>query len=94
MQNISIADASLTIFKLTKDQPHQFFVIARNSHGTSLPSSVLHINISAESWNGESVKGLPTAPHQIVVTRQGTDFISLAWTGPAVSDPNGVIKYR
>jgi hypothetical protein len=55
---------------------------------------VLHVNISAEAWNGESVKGLPTAPHQIVVTKQGTDFVSLAWTGPAVSDPNGIIKYR
>ena len=83
-----------TITELDTNQLHQFFVIARNKDGNSLPSSIIHLNVSSVAWNGQDVKGVPSCPHQIAISRKGTDFITLSWTSPAVSTPDAEIKYR
>ena len=85
---------SVTIGGLSKDSKYQFFVVARNSAGTSLPSSVLSMNVSKLAWNGENIKGRPSAPHGIEIVKTSANMISFAWTAPIISDHEDLIKYR
>ena len=84
----------MTISGLTKDSKYQFFIIARNSAGTSLPSSVLSTNVSQLAWDGEKVQGRPSAPHGIEVLKTSANMLSFAWTAPIISDHEDLIKYR
>ena len=47
----------IKINDLTKGEIYSFFVVSRNENGTSLPSSVLTLNISEAAWNGVNIKG-------------------------------------
>ena len=84
----------MTIGGLTKDSKYQFFVVARNSAGTSLPSSVLSTNISQLAWDGEKIVGKPSAPHGIEILKTTANMLSFAWTAPIISDHEDLIKYR
>ena len=35
-----------------------FFVVARNAAGTSLPSSIITLNVSKEAWSGDHANGV------------------------------------
>ena len=64
----SVFNTSLPFAKITSlemDKVYQFFVVARNSLGSSLPSSVIMLNVSRSSWEGDQVKGAPSPPHQL-----------------------------
>jgi hypothetical protein len=41
-----------TVSGLKTDTKYRFFVIARNVFGTSLPSSVVTVNVSSAAWDG------------------------------------------
>ena len=47
----------IKINDLTKGEVYSFFVVSRNENGTSLPSSVLTLNVSEAAWNGVNIKG-------------------------------------
>lgn len=90
-----MTDNSVTITGLNSNILHQFFVISRNEAGTSLPSSIVFVNVSSAAWKGnDKMHGLPTPPHTVTITKRGADFIELAWTTPAISMPDERLKYR
>ena len=47
-----------------------------------------------DSWNGESISGLPTPPHSVVVDASTPETIQLTWTTPVISHPEDSLKYR
>ena len=55
-QNKNVSTPFAHVTDLTADTLHQFFVVSRNLEGTSLPSSVITVNTSAEEWNGKKVR--------------------------------------
>ena len=74
-QNINVTiGSSVTITGLETDTKYQFFAISRNQFGTSLPTSLISVNVSRAAWNGQKVTGKPSAPHGIELVKGG--FIS------------------
>ena len=59
---------------LETDTKYQFFAISRNQFGTSLPTSLISVNVSRAAWDGQKVTGKPSAPHGIELVKGG--FIS------------------
>ena len=50
---------------------YSFYVVARNEKGTSLPSSILTVNISLAAWTGEAV-GATSPPHVLRISSETT----------------------
>ena len=95
LQNVNVTTgSSVTIKGLDKDVKYQFFVISRNQFGTSLPSSLIRVNVSDSAWNGKKVEGKPSAPHGIELVKAGAKMLSFAWTAPVISNHDDLIKYR
>lgn len=46
LQQINTTDTQITIHNLDKTALYHLFVVSQNDHGTSLPSSILVINIT------------------------------------------------
>lgn len=69
-------------------------MVARNQFGTSLPSSVVTVNVSKDAWDGQSVSGLPSSPHSMEVTETGADTLTLSWTAPTISHHQEDYKYK
>ena len=94
-RNINVTSTTdlVTISGLKPNTTHQFFVVARNKEGTSLPTSLVTLVTNETLWTGDLVKGKPSPPHQ-VTTATGADYISISWTAPTVSSPEDYHKYR
>ena len=71
----------------------QFFIVARNSEGTSLPTSLITVNTSSAGWDGKRVEGLPSPPHEIR-TSASADAIELWWTAPVIASASDYHKYK
>ncbi len=87
----------LKLDNLTKGALYQFFVIARSDVGTSLPSSLIQAFVDKSKWTSSDAKklrGVPTPPHRIVVTRRATDYVDLAWTSPTISHSGENVYYK
>ena len=94
-QNINVTKgSSVTITGLEKNTKYQFFAISRNEFGTSLPSSLINVNVSRTAWDGQKVEGKPSAPHGIELIKAGAKMLSFAWTAPIISNHDDLIKYR
>jgi hypothetical protein len=83
-----------TVSGLKTNTKYRFFVIARNNFGTSLPSSVVTVNVSKAGWDGAKIDGRPSSPHAIEVTQTGADYLALSWTAPTISHHEDEHKYR
>ena len=59
----------MTITGLETDTKYQFFAISRNQFGTSLPTSLISLNVSRAAWDGQKVTGKPSAPHGIELVK-------------------------
>ena len=73
--------------------PSQFFIVAQNSEGTSLPTSLITVNTSSAGWDGKRVEGLPSPPHEIR-TSASADAIELWWTAPVIASASDYHKYK
>jgi len=89
---VNSSQPSIAIANLTAGARYQFFAVAHNSAGSSLPSSVL-VTVANSSIGGAHQYGLPTPPHRVVVSEKGTDFVELHWTAPAISHPGQNLTY-
>ena len=56
-QSLNSTAPVIKINDLAKGEIYSFFVVSRNENGTSLPSSVLTLNISESAWNGVNIQG-------------------------------------
>ena len=72
---------------------YSFYVVSRNEKGTSLPSSILTVNISLAAWSGETV-GATSPPHVLRLSSKTTTSLSLEWNPPSIAHPEDQIRYR
>ena len=72
---------------------YSFYVVASNEKGTSLPSSILTVNISLAAWNGQTV-GATSPPHVLRLRSETTTSLSLEWNPPSIAHPEDQIRYR
>lgn len=87
-------DTSVIITGLKTNQRYQFFAISRNKIGTSLPTSIVTLNISRAAWDGQKILGKPSAPHGIELDKVSANFLTFTWTAPVISDHEDLLKYR
>lgn len=85
----------IKIKDLNVGRKYKFFVVARNEKGTSLPSSIVTVNASAESWKvKKSVSGVTSPPHLLALDSHSATWLQFTWNPPAISHPEDVLKYR
>ncbi len=94
-RSVNSTSASAVVSGLASGHRHQFFVIARNQFGTSLPSSVVTVNVTgAGSDPASDTSGRPSAPHSVILSEAGINYLTITWSGPAISHPEDRIKYK
>ncbi|KAJ1522116.1 hypothetical protein ONE63_002427 [Megalurothrips usitatus] len=89
----STTDTSITLTNLDKDAHYNIFVVAKNKHGTSLPSAVILVKI-AKAVGDATVKGVTSPPHSVVVSGHSATWVSVSWQPPEVSHPSEKLTYR
>lgn len=76
---------------LEENATYQVFVVARNDHGTSLPSSIVFIKLTN---NTEWSKGVTSPPHSLAVASHSATWVTISWQPPEFSHPTDKISYR
>ena len=77
---------------LTTNKLYSFYVVSRNSMGTSLPSSILTLNITTAS-KIKSV-GATSPPHGLEVGKSTSSSLELSWNPPAILHPEDQLTYK
>ncbi|CAK1550359.1 unnamed protein product [Leptosia nina] len=72
------------------NQTYHMFVVAANEHGTSLPSSMILLNMTQDNME---VSGIPSPPHSLSVASHSATWLSLSWQPPLFSQPDEKITY-
>lgn len=87
--NVSTTSANIT--GLEKGATYHLFVVSRNQHGTSLPSSIVIIAlIKPGIW----VEGVTSPPHSLAVASHSATWVTITWQPPEFSHPSEQIMYR
>ncbi|XP_061379093.1 Ig-like and fibronectin type-III domain-containing protein 2 isoform X2 [Danaus plexippus] len=89
---INVTETMARIENLEVNSSYHMFVVAVNEHGTSLPSSMLLINITNDAENKE-VSGIPSPPHSLSVASHSATWLALSWQPPQFSLPDEKISY-
>ncbi|CAB3371385.1 Hypothetical predicted protein [Cloeon dipterum] len=91
VQNVTSTNA--TIEALTPGNVYVFYVLSTNQHGTSMPSAVIRINITAKEITDGGVAGVSSQPRGLAIGGRGANFLTLTWQPPLFSHPADLIKY-
>ncbi|XP_075234927.1 Ig-like and fibronectin type-III domain-containing protein 1 [Lycorma delicatula] len=84
-----------TITGLVPNSLYNIFVVSRNEHGTSLPSSILLINATKTVIaNGKGIPGVTSPPHSLAVAVHSATYVTITWQPPEFSLPSEQITYR
>lgn len=83
-----------TIHSLEKGALYNIFVVARNEHGTSLPSSILLINVTKTDLSGKGIAGVTSPPHSLAVSSHSATYVTVSWQPPEFSHPSEQITYN
>ncbi|KAB0793035.1 hypothetical protein PPYR_12655 [Photinus pyralis] len=89
---VNVSDTSYTLKNLEKSAFYQLFVVSRNQHGTSLPSSILTLQVAKS--DGERVSGVTSPPHSLAIASHSATWVTITWQPPAFSLPSQQITYR
>ncbi|XP_044737933.1 Ig-like and fibronectin type-III domain-containing protein 1 isoform X2 [Chrysoperla carnea] len=92
-QQINTTDTQITIHNLDKTALYHLFVVSQNDHGTSLPSSILVINIT-KMGIGSQISGVTSPPHSLAVSSHSATWVTITWQPPEFSHPSELITYR
>jgi len=98
-KQINTKEPLVKIEGLETGKIYRFFVISRNDQGTSLPSSIVTLNVSSDAWNGNwdqlpQYKGATSPPHLLKLDSHAATWLQFTWNTPAISHPEDVLKYR
>ncbi|ODM96583.1 Ig-like and fibronectin type-III domain-containing protein C25G4.10 [Orchesella cincta] len=93
-KSLNTTDTSIEVTGLTKGQVYRFFVVAINAHGSSIPSSVILVNVTRESYNGTKIPGVLTPPHSLVVAGHSATWVQIVWQPPIFAHPTDKITYK
>jgi len=73
---------------------YRFFVVSRNDMGTSLPSSIVTLNVSSAAYNTNQMSGATSSPHQLELSSRSSTWLEFTWNPPAISHPEDMLLYR
>ncbi|KAJ8984657.1 hypothetical protein NQ317_015748 [Molorchus minor] len=90
---INTTSTTATITGLKENRTYHIFVVARNENGTSLPSSIIVINL-VRSNESEWVSGVTSPPHSLAVASHSATWVTITWQPPEFSHPSEIITYR
>jgi len=91
---VEVTETAAIISGLKTNQLYNFFVLAANVHGTSLPSSILTVNVSEKALGNQTKMGVPSAPEEILVSSRSTDYLTVSWQHPKLAHPTDRIRYK
>ncbi|XP_046969114.1 Ig-like and fibronectin type-III domain-containing protein 2 isoform X1 [Vanessa cardui] len=90
---MNVTQTMARIEGLEVNSTYHLFVVAVNEHGTSLPSSMLLINITDGDKDNKEVSGIPSPPHSLSVSSHSATWLALSWQPPQFSLPDEKISY-
>lgn len=73
---------------------YNIFVVSRNEHGTSLPSSILLINVSTTDLGDKKLAAVTSPPHSLAVSGHSATYVTITWQPPEFSHPSEQLTYR
>jgi len=82
---VPIRSPRYAVFDLQEGTDYQFRVVSANMYGSSEPSG------PSETITTLQIKGVPSAPGQVVATRETDTSVLIKWAPP--KDPNQLIGY-
>lgn len=89
-----VNDTKVEIPKLETGAMYNFFVVSHNVHGTSLPSSVLIINITHTELDDKGIPGVTSPPHSLAVSSHSATWVTITWQPPEFSQPTEQLSYK
>uniref|UniRef100_A0A0K8SXU6 Ig-like and fibronectin type-III domain-containing protein C25G4.10 n=1 Tax=Lygus hesperus TaxID=30085 RepID=A0A0K8SXU6_LYGHE len=87
-------DTTITLRDLEPHALYKIFVVSRNEHGTSLPSSILLINITKTDLGETGMSAVTSPPHTLAVSERSAQFVTITWQPPEFSHPDEQMVYR
>lgn len=88
---VNTTGTSTILTNLDKGANYHIFVVARNPHGTSLPSSIVMLNISKDV---DMAQGVTSPPHSLAVSSHSATWVTITWQPPEFSHPSELITYQ
>uniref|UniRef100_A0A3B3Z7M6 Myomesin 2a n=1 Tax=Periophthalmus magnuspinnatus TaxID=409849 RepID=A0A3B3Z7M6_9GOBI len=82
---VPIRSPRYAVFDLAEGKEYQFRALAANMYGTSEPSE------PSKPVQTQELKGVPSAPGQVVATRETDTSVLIQWAPP--KEPNNLIGY-
>ena len=73
---------------------YTFYVVSRNQYGTSLPTSILKVNISSRAWAGETKFSSASPPHMLEVGGKSATSLQITWNPPVIAHPEDILSYK
>ena len=83
--NTTISAAEINDLKV--GSLYNFFVVAINEEGVSLPSSIITLNLTKERDDGIPVAGVPSAPHSLTLETKTATSLTVLWQPPELALP-------
>eukprot|EP00102_Acyrthosiphon_pisum_P023276 XP_016660486.1 PREDICTED: Ig-like and fibronectin type-III domain-containing protein 2 [Acyrthosiphon pisum] len=93
-QQMEVTENSVVLMKLETGKLYKVFVVSKNIHGTSLPSSILLLNITETDLNGKGVVGVTSPPHSLSVSAHSANYVTITWQPPEFSHVSEEITYK
>ncbi|KAJ8714843.1 hypothetical protein PYW08_004824 [Mythimna loreyi] len=88
---LNVTDTMTHIEALEPNSTYHVFVVAANSYGESLPSSMLLFNVT--ETDEKELAGIPSPPHSLSVSSHSATWLTLTWQPPQFSQPDEKISY-
>ncbi|KAL1497939.1 hypothetical protein ABEB36_008819 [Hypothenemus hampei] len=92
-QEINTTGSYYALTDLEPEATYEVFVVARNEYGTSLPSSIVFIQLT-NSNESKWVNAVSSPPHSLAVASHSATWVTISWQPPEFSHPSEQIFYR
>ncbi|XP_037084356.1 Ig-like and fibronectin type-III domain-containing protein 1 [Pollicipes pollicipes] len=91
-QVLNVTKEFAVVGGLSQGQVYGFTVVSVNDHGTSLPTSVITVNVTAQ--DDVMQKAMTSHPHSLSVTDLSATELTISWAPPLISHPTDRIRYK
>lgn len=92
--SMNLTETSATITGLESQKLYQIFVVSRNEHGTSLPTSILMINITNTEIDEKGIHAVTSPPHSLAVSAHSAVWVTISWQPPEFAHPSENLTYE
>ncbi|XP_065215789.1 Ig-like and fibronectin type-III domain-containing protein 1 isoform X2 [Planococcus citri] len=93
-QQVTVKGTTTKLENLETGKLYSIFVVSRNVHGTSLPSSILLLNVTEKDTSKGGITGVTSPPHSLAVSSHSANFVTITWQPPEFSHPAERLYYK